>query len=165
MKLFHNTAIILILVIFFLMGCVASETSGPSAPSTTTNEQVSSAEATVDHRPTRDTVNWQSTGVDNQALWSDPVDREWPGEELGLIGPIIARGGSGSKAYVAIYDPGGVFIGALYLKEAREDPTRLENLLRLAAARGVIQNNRTLDLVSARRFLDMAIAARKEVKQ
>ena len=53
------------------------------------------------------------------------TDIERPGEQLGLIGPIIAHGGQGSKAYIAVYDPAGVLVGAITKKEAKADPKRL----------------------------------------
>ncbi len=164
MKMLHYSICTSVLALFALMGCVASESGSPGSTAPTVKEKAPVAVTIIDHRPARDTVDWKTIGVEGESLNSSPADREWPGEEIGLIGPIIAMGGSGSKTYISIYDPGGVFIGALYLKEAREDPSRLENLLKLAQARGAIQNGRTLDLVSARRFLDMAIAARQEVK-
>ncbi len=157
MKHFKNSVILSCIVILVLMGCVAEKSGGPSA---TLPEQDSLVAAVADHRPSKDTVDWQSIPIASPG--SSPVDREGPGEAMGIIGPIIAIGGSGSKTYIAIYDPGGVFIGALYLKEAKQDPTRLENLLHLAHARGEIQNTRTVNRVSALRFLDLALAAREK---
>ncbi len=142
-----------------LLSCAGSDSGSPSVA--VTESGVSKATA-IDHRPARDTVDWQFVDTEEQADWSLPTDREWPGEEIGVIGPIIAMGGRGSKSYVAVYDPGGIFIGALYLKEARKDPSRLENLLRLAQVRGFVQNNRTIDRVALLRFLDLVREARQK---
>lgn len=142
-----------LLSMFVFTSCTETKSTG----STVKDIDSSSPESAIaDHRPARDTVDWQFVDTKGQPAWSAPTDREWPGEEIGVIGPIIAMGGRGSKAYVAVYDPGGIFIGALYLKEAREDPSRLENLLYLAQARGFIQNNRTIDQVALLRFLSLA---------
>jgi hypothetical protein len=155
-----STTVGIFFVMLALMSCAGNESGSPQA---TVAESGSPAVASDDQRPARDTVDWQFVATDTQPPdWSAPVDREWPGEEIGVIGPIIALGGSGSKTYVAIYDPGGIFIGALYLKEARKDPSRLENLIRLARVRGSIQNSRTIDHVSVLRFLSLAQAARQK---
>lgn len=152
----HSSIPFILLSIFMLFSCAGGESASTPA---TAAKPGATAEAAVDHRAPRDTVNWQAAGIDGQPPWSGEADREWPGEAMGLTGPIIAMGGSGSKTYVAIYDPGGVFIGALYVKEAREDPSRLENLVRLAHERGVIQNARAVEQAAARRYIALVQAA------
>jgi len=141
-----------------LSGCAGGESG--AKPSAAAAGDLPAVE--VDHRSPRDTVDWQSSSIDGQPPWHGEADREWPGEAMGLIGPIIAMGGSGAKTFVAVYDPAGVFIGALYLKEARQNPARLENLLLLANRRGAVQNARTVERVAARHFLEQAATARRE---
>ena len=148
-----------LLALVFLVSCAGSNST--SSPATVA-ENVAKEANTLDHRPARDTVDWHLAYSDGQPPWSNPTDREWPGEEIGVIGPIIAMGGQGSKAYISIYDPAGVFIGALYLKDARKDPGRLEDLLRLAQARGAVQNSRTIERASVLRFLSLAEEARQK---
>ncbi len=96
------------------------------------------------HRANRDTVTWVSSP---KGVWWIPpreTDIEWPGEQLGLIGPIIARGGSGKDAYIAVYDPAGVLVGAITKKEAEQNPERLEAIIRTAKKRAAIQNQAAL---------------------
>ena len=92
------------------------------------------------HRANRDTVSWIST--DKGMWWMTPndTDIEWPGEQLGLIGPIIAHGGSGKDAYIAVYDPAGVLVGAITKKEAKKNPESLKAIIRTAQKRAAIQN-------------------------
>ena len=92
------------------------------------------------HRANRDTVSWIST--DKGMWWMTPndTDIEWPGEQLGLIGPIIAHGGSGKDAYIAVYDPAGVLVGAVTKKEAKKNPESLKAIIRTAQKRAAIQN-------------------------
>ena len=92
------------------------------------------------HRANRDTVNWVSSEKGMWWMTPNDTDIEWPGEQLGLIGPIIARGGSGKDAYIAVYDPAGVLVGAVTKKEAKEDPGRLKEIIAAAQKRAAIQN-------------------------
>ncbi|MDJ0624154.1 MAG: hypothetical protein QNJ17_14385 [Desulfocapsaceae bacterium] len=160
MKFYRVASVIcVLLVLLALVSCAGNQSGSPPAKVAKGEKPAS---ATIDQRPERDTVDWQF--VDNGELvsWSAPVDREWPGEAIGVIGPIIAMGGSGSKSYAAVYDPAGVFIGAVYLKEARKDPSRLENLIRLAQARGIVQNSQTIDRAALLRFINLVKEARTE---
>lgn len=154
-----TSAISVSFVMLALISCAGNQSGSPPAK---ISESDKPASATIDQRPERDTVDWQFVDTEEQVSWSAPVDREWPGEEIGVIGPIIAMGGSGSKSYAAVYDPAGVFIGAVYLKEARKDPSRLENLLRLAQARGIVQNSQTIDRAALLRFINLVKEARTE---
>jgi hypothetical protein len=92
------------------------------------------------HRASRDTISWIS--VEKGRWWMIPrdTDIEWPGEQLGLIGPIIAHGGQGKEAYIAVYDPAGVLVGAITKKDAKKNPERLEAIIRIAQKRAIIQN-------------------------
>ncbi len=103
-------------------------------------QTIFSEEKRFAHIPSRDTISWVS--VEKGMWWMIPgdTDIEWPGERLGLIGPIIAHGGQGKKAYIAVYDPAGVLVGAITKKDAKENPERLEALIRIAQKRAIIQN-------------------------
>ena len=92
------------------------------------------------HRANRDTISWIS--AEKGRWWMAPSDTEieWPGEQLGLIGPIIAHGGSGRDAYIAVYDPAGVLVGAVTKKEAKENPEHLKAIIQTAQKRAAIQN-------------------------
>jgi hypothetical protein len=92
------------------------------------------------HRANRDTVNWVSSEKGMWWMTPNDTDIEWPGEQLGLIGPIIAHGGSGKDAYIAVYDPAGVLVGAIRKKEAKKNPERLKAIIRTAQKRAAIQN-------------------------
>ncbi len=92
------------------------------------------------HRANRDTVAWVSAEKGMWWMTPDDTDIEWHGEQLGLIGPIIAHGGSGRDAYIAVYDPAGVLVGAVTKKEAKENPERLKAIIQTAQKRAAIQN-------------------------
>jgi len=92
------------------------------------------------HRANRDTVNWNSSEKGMWWMTPNDTDIEWPGEQLGLIGPIIAQGGTGKEAYIAVYDPAGVLVGAVTKKEAKKNPESLEAIIRTAQKRAAIQN-------------------------
>ena len=96
------------------------------------------------HRANRDTVNWNSSEKGMWWMTPNDTDIEWPGEQLGLIGPIIAHGGSGKDAYIAVYDPAGVLVGAVKKNEAKKDPERLKAIIRTAKKRAAIQNQAAL---------------------
>lgn len=93
------------------------------------------------HRAPRDTVLWVSPekGIGRMNLPETVI--EGPGERLGLIGPIIARGGQGKKAYIAVYDPAGVLVGAITQKEVKANPERLKAIILVASKRASIQNH------------------------
>ena len=95
-------------------------------------------------RAAKDTVEWISS---NGGVTSPPLaatDMEGPGEELGLIGPIIAKGGKGKNAYIAVYDPAGVLVGIVSKKDAQKHPERLIALVQVAQKRAAVQNEQAL---------------------
>lgn len=100
-----------------------------------------SEEKRLVHRASRDTIFWIDS--DKEASKITPKDSaiEWPGERLGLLGPIIAYGGQGKKAYIAVYDPAGGLVGAIFKNEAKKDPERLDAIIRTARKRAIIQNH------------------------
>ena len=53
----------------------------------------------------RDTISWGSVEKGQWRMIPRDTDIERPGEQMGLIGPIIAHGGQGKETYIAVYDP------------------------------------------------------------
>lgn len=96
------------------------------------------------HRAPRDTISWGSVEKGQWRMIPRNTDIEQPGEQLGLMGPIIAHGGEGKKAYIAVYDPAGILVGAITKKEAKADPKRLEAIIQIAQKRAIIQNQYAL---------------------
>jgi hypothetical protein len=96
------------------------------------------------HRAPVDTVQWISRddGVIKPPLGETQL--EGPGEQLGLIGPIIASGGSGDKEFITIYDAAGVLVATISKKEARKNPDKFVALVRLAQLRSEMQNTHAL---------------------
>ncbi|MGD2186769.1 MAG: hypothetical protein PVI71_11610 [Desulfobacterales bacterium] len=92
------------------------------------------------HGAFRDTIFWVNANESTPQTTPEDTAIEWPGERLGLLGPIIAFGGKGSKAYIAVYDPAGVLVGAISKNEAKENPRRLGEIVRVAQKRAIIQN-------------------------
>lgn len=161
-----------------LIGCVSSDppssgtTAGgpPAAPPTVaspTKEAAPSAKITnpaFSHKSTRDTVDWKTTNIIGLVPVVKETDREWPGERLGLIGPIVAKGGPvGSKSYVTVYDPAGVLVGGLTYKEYKQSPQRLIELLKKAQLRAEHQNLMSLRyLIQKRQAAQMAAKHKKQ---
>jgi len=105
-----------------------------------TPQTIFSEEKRFAHSASRDTISWVSVEKGQWGMIPRDTDVEGPGEQLGLIGPIIAHGGEGKKAYIAVYDPAGVLVGAITKKEAKADPKRLEAIIQIAQKRAVVQN-------------------------
>lgn len=159
-----------------LIGCVSSD----SPSSTTTAREPPAASSTVaspgkettpsanikgpsfSHRSPRDTVDWKSTNISGLLPVVKEIDREWPGERLGLIGPIVAKGGPGSKSYVTVYDPAGVLVGGLTYKEYKQSPQRLTELLKKAQLRAEHQNLMSLRYLIHKRLAAQVAAKHKE---
>ena len=105
-KHIHRPSLILLLTVVIF-----------SFPSVTLSEE----EAFV-HRAPVDTVQWISR---DQGVVTPPMDEthiEGPGEQLGLIGPIIATGGKGDKEFIAIYDAAGVLVATISKKRSAQKP-------------------------------------------
>ena len=96
------------------------------------------------HRAPQDTVEWISSKDGIVAPPLGETDIEGPGEELGLIGPIIAKGGKGKNEYIAVYDPAGVLVGIVSKKDAKKHPEHLIALVHVAQRRAEIQNKQAL---------------------
>ncbi len=117
------------------------------------------AESVFDHKAAQDTVSWQTLRDDGTPLVLPETDLEWPGEQMGIVGPIVAVGGTGSKRYVQVFDPAGVLVGIMTRKEVQKHPERLEQLLQLAHKRGEVQNLNALEFMALRRIQDMMAAS------
>jgi len=137
-----------------LLGCVTSE------PIKSTEK--TQAPDVFDRKAAHDTVDWRTVVGEENPPAVPETDLEWLGEKMGLTGPIVATGGEGSERYVLVYDPAGVLVGAMTGEEVRKHPERLEKLVRLAHARGEIQNLHALQFMAARKIqAQMAAAAER----
>lgn len=152
---------------FWIIGCVASEqTVRPSpeppasepaqagktppapSPSTTEAKNKKSTPTTAtpitpefDHKHPYDSVDWSTVHPEQRPPHAGPGDREWPGEKIGLIGPIVAHSSKGSRTrYVLVYDAAGVLVGGMTHKEFKKDPEKFNALLEKAHQRSQHQN-------------------------
>lgn len=175
----HYRPLIYTLLLVFLaslMGCAAGDPSSsapstkkPDAPSPPTEVPATAPQSvaapsqkttpptkpggpTFSHKPPRDTVDWESTNIGKVVPVVKETDREWPGERLGLIGPIIAKGGAGSKRYVTVYDSAGVLIGGMTYAEYKKSPERMTELLQTAQMRSEHQNRMALQYLIQKRL-------------
>ena len=134
-----------------ILGCAAGEPTGSA--------QKTAAPELFDHKADRDTIDWQSVLGNDTPPDIPHTALEWPGEQMGLIGPIIATGGRGSRQYVLVYDPAGVLVGGLTHKEINKNPERLVKLILLAHKRGEIQNLYAMAYMATRKIHDEMAAA------
>ncbi len=104
--------------------------------------------------PDGDTIDWKTVPEDFRPLPYTDGTRQLPGERLGLVGPIIAEGGKGSDAYIAIFDSAGVLVGGILKKEANEDPEKLRLILEQALKRSEHQNHFALTKMRLNGALD-----------
>ena len=152
---------------FWIIGCVAGEqtvrptpeppagepaqnvnTPPPPAPSTiqaknqkTTSTAITPITTEFDHKHPYDSVDWSTVHPEQRPPQVGPGDREWPGERLGLIGPIVAHSSKGSRTrYVLVYDAAGVLVGGMTQKEFKQDPEKFNALLEKAHQRSQHQN-------------------------
>ncbi len=142
---------IALLTTILASGCAAPSTT-PASPGAATDRPDQATPDRFDHKPKLDTVAWQtaSFGLPEPAV--KETDREWPGDEMGLIGPIIAMGGKGANTYLLVFDPAGVLVGGITQKEARQNPQALEALIRKAHDRGEVQNYHAMQYMNALEF-------------
>lgn len=104
--------------------------------------------------PEGDTIDWRTVPEDYRPRPTFEGARELPGKKLGLIGPIIAEGGSGGKSYIVVYDAAGTFVGAIYKKEAKKNPEALRILLEDSLKRSEHQNRFSLEKMRQNGVLD-----------
>jgi len=130
--------VILLQTLFLLISCGAADQQ--MQPSDTAEP----SRLVFDHKTPRDSVDWSSLNQAGQTPKAGETDLEWPGERLGLIGPIVATGGSGSDQFIIVFDPAGIPVGALTRKSYKKDPMLLAKLLAKAQVRSEIQNLSTL---------------------
>ncbi len=104
--------------------------------------------------PSEDTIDWESVPEDFRPLPYIEGTRHLPGERLGLTGPIIAEGGKGGSAYIAVFDAAGVLVGGVLKSEANENPEKLRIILEMALKRSEHQNHFTLTKMRQNGALD-----------
>ena len=177
----------LLVFLSLLIGCAASDTSSsspaaekPAAPSPPAEEPAETPETVAapskqttppakpegpafSHKPPRDTVDWESTNIGKVVPVVNETDREWPGERMGLMGPIIAKGGTGSKRYVTVYDSAGVLIGGMTYAEYKKYPERMSELLLKAQKRSEHQNLMAMRYLVQKGLVAEAVAIHEEI--
>ncbi len=182
--LFHT---MLLGFIALLIGCAAGDPSSstqmeekPTEPPTPTEEPATAPKTvaapskkatpsvkpegpTFSHKSSQDTVEWESTNISGVVPVTKETDREWPGERLGLIGPIVAKGGVGSKSYVTVYDSAGVLIGGMTYAEYKKSPDRMTELLQTAQKRSEHQNRMVLQYLIQKRLAAEAASIHREL--
>ena len=160
--------LLLVFILVFVWGCKTGTQQTQSSPSVTaqtasstqTQPKTAAAPASAavaqksgpifDHKAPRDSVDWASLNPSGNLPEVKETDLEWPGERLGLIGPIVATGGSGAKQFIIVFDPAGIPVGALTRKAYKKDPGQLADLLAKAQVRSELQNLATLVYVMDR---------------
>jgi len=122
----------------FLLGLVVMLSScGTTGPEALTKQATGQKGASV-QIPEADSVVWENLNLPFEVPKPGDRDREWPGERMGLVGPIIAEGGLGSNAYFVVYDATGALVGGIMKREAKELPEYLLTLLMAAHDRSQI---------------------------
>lgn len=97
----------------------------------------------------KDSINWEALrgdradqpipgGVSMDAIQQSPViyQREWPGEAMGMNGPIIVEGKIGKQDAVGVYSPTGAPVYFATLKEVKADPAPLQQAIQDAYGMG-----------------------------
>ncbi|MBW2674249.1 MAG: hypothetical protein JRD89_12685 [Deltaproteobacteria bacterium] len=121
-------------ILILLLAPVLILSSGAIAGPDDTTEQNSS----FFDRPEMDSVVWENLDIPLDNPKPNDTDREWPGERMGLIGPIVAEGGFGVNAYYVVYDATGALVGGIMRKEVRKHPEYLLALIMAAHDRSQI---------------------------
>jgi len=144
-----HSYLIPVLGVFVLFGCAGSDSS-----KTVSSDKAMQAGETesFNHKMPSDTVDWVSLSTRPFAPAVEETDREWPGERMGLIGPIVTTHGEGSKRFVLVYDSAGVLVGGLAYKEYKKEPHRFEALIKKAQARSEYQNYLALRFLEKKRW-------------
>ncbi|MEJ2154929.1 MAG: hypothetical protein P8X96_06315 [Desulfobacteraceae bacterium] len=138
-----------ILCLLLLFGCAGSE----STNSVANDKALQAGEtASFDHKLSSDTVDWASLSTRPFKPVVKETDREWPGERMGLIGPIVTSHGEGSRRFVLVYDSAGVLVGGLAYKEYKKEPRLFETLIKKAQARSEYQNYLALQFLNRKRL-------------
>ncbi|QJB56566.1 hypothetical protein [Pseudodesulfovibrio sp. zrk46] len=97
-----------------------------------------------------DTIAWKDIPKDLRPANPYEGARELPGERLGLIGPIIAKGGAGKKPYIVVFDAAGTLVGGMLMKEVKKRPDQFRYLLQRALERSQAQNGAALQFMRQR---------------
>ncbi len=131
-------------VILFLQTLLLLMSCGTADQQMQPSDTAEPSRLVFDHKTPRDSVDWSSLNQAGQTPETKETDLEWPGERLGLIGPIVATGGTGSNQFIIVFDPAGIPVGTLTRKTYKKDPMQLAKLLAKAQVRSEIQNLSTL---------------------
>ena len=83
----------------------------------------------------RDTVDWSNIDLTQKPPAPGVKDREWPGEQEGISGPVIAQGKEKRNVSIVIFDPCGVPVGYLRHKDSKR-PGLVQVLVEYALLRG-----------------------------
>ena len=144
----------ILLATLILAGCQAQKTTTGSSAKVDSTVSGQPEVPPLPGYPAGDSIDWSTVPEEYRPAPASPDSRELPGERLGLTGPIIADGGSGRNAYIAVYDPAGVLVGGILKKEAEENPEALRLLFEEAFNRSQIQNRFALEKMRENGALD-----------
>lgn len=114
----------LYVLIFILAPAVIFSSNAVAGPDVSTEQQGPSVP-----RPETDSVVWENLALPFDTPKPGAMDREWPGERMGLVGPIVAEGGVGWNGYYVVYDATGALVGGIMKEEAKEHPEYLLALI------------------------------------
>ena len=148
------------LIMFSLLSCVTTGTQ--PTPTSDPSAKAPKQAAAFDHKSSRDTVNWATTNTNRLKPIAKETDREHLGERIGLIGPIVATHGVGSKRFVLVYDSAGVLVGGLTYKVYKKEPQRFEALMKKAQMRSEHQNIMAVKYLMHQQIANQMAAAQKE---
>ncbi len=148
------------LCIFVLLGCAG----GDSSQMVSGDKAMPAGETqSFSHKMPKDTMDWTSLGTRPLKPADKETDLEWPGERMGLIGPIVTSHGQGSRRFVLVYDSAGVLVGGLTYKEYQKEPRRFDALIEKAQARSEYQNEMAMRYLYKKRLTAERAAAGAEL--
>ena len=137
-----------------LVGCQTQKTATQKTSDSQNQISVQPKEPPLPGYPDGDTIDWRDVAEEYRPVPATVDGRELPGERLGLSGPIVAQGGTGRKAYIAVYDSAGVLIGGMLKNEAEKNPQEFHQLFQLALQRSELQNSFALEKMRQNGALD-----------
>jgi len=129
---------VLFQILFFLSGCGSADKHNQPTVASQTSPPI------FDHKTSRDSVDWASLNQAGRIPEVQETDLEWPGERMGLIGPIVAYGRKDSERFIIVFDPAGIPVGSISRKAYQKEPAKLAELLAKAQLRSEIQNLSTM---------------------
>ncbi len=142
--------------LLLVAGCVTPEKQTQSS-----SVAALPSKPTFDRKSSSDSVNWASLNKAGKVPQVKETDLEWPGERIGLIGPIVASGKTEKDEFLIVYDPAGIPVGLLTRTAYQENPTRLAELLAKAQVRSELQNLATLSHLAGNPKENKGVASAK----